>query len=194
MSPPSLSVRRKGKRMNELDIEFLKEVLGQLVRANGWLDQSRLINITGCESKDVQAALGVLFRGAFVVREQKEGKAWWYRINPDLQVEHIERLANSAITVEDLLSLSPVPQADRQAFKYQRKSEAVAIREAIDAAKRKGDIQLENLEGLAIASAEAYEKYVEGLSKNDKTLNSLRQMSKGCEHAFWTYAKGLPRG
>jgi hypothetical protein len=180
--------------MVDSDIEFLKEVLAYLIKAKDWLTHERLSNITGCEMKDVKSAISTLFRGAFVIREQREGKVWWYRINPEISIAQIEKLAESAITTDDLLSLSPIPQAERQVFKYQRKSEAVALKEAIDIAKKRGDIQLENLEGLAIASAEALEKYIENAAKNDKKLAALRQFARGCEQAFWSYAKELPRG
>lgn len=175
-----------------LELELVRLVFSELALAKDWVNGAYLDKQTGCASKEVQSSIAALFKGAYIVREQR-GKEWFYRMNPVMTLKQIESLADVALTTEDFLAISPIPLEDRQIFKYQKRAEVVSLKESVDAAKQKGDIQLENLESLAIASSEALEKYIESLTKKDKKLMALRQMSKGCEAAFWEYAKALPR-
>ena len=174
------------------EIELVREAFAVLAKAKTWVTPEEVVDELACASKDVQAAIAVLFKGAYIIR-QGNAKKWTYRMNPEMTAEQIDLLAETALTSDDFLALSPIPENERQAFKYQRKAELVALRESVDLAKQRGDIQLENLESLAVASAEAVEKYLDILSKKDTKLAVLRHMAKGSEHAFWQYARNLPR-
>lgn len=175
-----------------LELELVREVFSELALAKEWVNVDFLNAKTGCASKDVQSSLASLFKGGYIVREQR-GKIWFYRMNPVLNREQVESLADAALTTDDFLALSPVQLEDRQSFRYQKRAEVVALKEAVDFAKQRGDIQIENLESLAAASAEALEKHIDELAKKDKKLMALKQMARGCENAFWDYAKALPR-
>jgi hypothetical protein len=182
---------------NTLEMELVRETLGVFVKAKKWLQTEELTKELKCQSKEIQSAIGILFKGGYILRtaedSTKKTKTWQYRFNTVLDIQQVLELSTAALTSDDFLELSPVPLGERQSFKYQQRSEVFCLKEAVDNAKALGDIQLENLEALAISSAMAMESYISQLEKKDKKLASLRQMSQRCEKSFWDYAQKLPR-
>jgi hypothetical protein len=178
--------------MSNMEMELVREAFAVIAKAKDWLSPEEIVEDLACAPRDVQTAISVLFKGAYVLR-QGSAKKWTYKMNPNLTAEQVDALAEASLSADDFLSLSPIPESERQAFKYQRKAELVVLKETVDLAKQRGDIQLENLESLTVASAEAVEKYLDVLSQKDSKLAVLRHMAKGSEYAFWQYAKGLPR-
>jgi hypothetical protein len=178
-----------------LGMELVKEVLALLIRAKQWEESTAFVAQLGCQEKQVQSALNVLFKGGYVVRKSVEGgkkQQWAYRLNQQLEAGLIEELANASLTSDDFLELSPIPPNERQSFRYQQLSESMSLKDAVDLAKQNGDIQVENLEQLAKSSTDALHNYLDELAVKDKRLAALMKMKMTCEHAFWEYAKKLP--
>lgn len=177
---------------SELELELVRMVFSEIGKSKDWVNAEYLNKKIGCASKDVQSSISALFKGGYITRE-KAGKNWLYRMNKELTFDQVEKIAKASLSTEDFLDLSPIPLENRQIFKYQRDAEIISLKESIDMAKQKGDMQIENLESLTVASKEALEDYIDELGKKDKKLRALRQMSQKCEKSFWDYAKNLPR-
>lgn len=178
--------------MAQIELSLIGEIFSFVARSTDWVSPQSLKDDLGFDPKEIQLSISTLFKGGFLVREPR-GKNWVYRMNPVLTVDQVLSLVDTAITIDDFLGMSPIPLNQRQSFRYQKKAEVISLQDAIDAAKARGDIQLENLEGLAIASSNALNKYLEDASKKDKKLKGLLELSMKCEQAFWNYAKLLPK-
>lgn len=179
--------------MAQIELSLIGEIFSFIAKSHDWVLPQTAKDALGFDYKEVQLSISTLFKGGFIVREAR-GKNWAYRMNPALTADQVLTLLDTAITVEDFIGLSPIPLEARQSFRYQKKAEIVAVQDAIEAAKARGDIQLENLEGLAVASSGALNSYLNELSQNDKKLKSLLDLSQKCEQAFWNYVKLLPKG
>lgn len=173
------------------EIEFLKEVFTSLVTANLWVTPSDIAKKLEYSLAEVRVPIATLYTGGYIIRKEV-GNSYLYRMNPNISKEQIEEIADAAITVEDFIALSPIPEWERQSFRYKRKAEVVFLMDAIDDAKKRSDIQLDNLEKLAMASVDALENYLQKLEAQDIKLRTLRNIVNVTDLSFWEYVKNLP--
>ena len=178
--------------MNDFSLDIIRDVFSQIALSSKWLKAEELALQLSYSPSDVRSAISTLFKGGYISRSGERG-SWVYQMNRSLDQKQIEEIASASLTKEDFLEMSPIPESERQYFKYQRKIESEILKEVIDRAKENHDVYLENLEKLAEASKGAYEKYLSKTHlKKDKKLASLKNLAQKCEEAFWNYVKKLP--